>query len=355
MKISLLCHNCLPFDGNSLNHSPLGGTETGAIHLTRELQNLGHTVKVFTPIKWRVDNYYPATSIAHESQDSDIVISVRDYKALAFFPQAKARLFWTGDSYDQTFNVGMGDRRAAKTIDLFLAVSEWHRQTLCEASGFPLEKSWVIKNGIDSKSFADSIFQRVQKNQKRLIYSSMPYRGFIFTPNIYRKILERIPDAEFHAFTGYRCVQNLKTDQQQEELDNTVEELQKLPGFVYHGNVNQSQLAVEFMKSGVLFYPNIFEETSCITAIEAMAGGCVPVTTTFGALPETIANTGMYVTGHPMQEDFADKFATGCCTIMNASNFEELSNNCRERGMTYSWSSVASNLVIEIGTRFNVH
>lgn len=341
------------FDGNSLDHSPLGGTETGAILLARELENLGHTVLVFTPIKFQSGNYYPAQQILEKGQNSDVVISVRDYKALSFFPQAKARLFWTGDSYDQTFNVGMGDKRAAKNIDLFLAVSEWHRRTLCEASGFPLEKSWVIKNGIDKNLFSG--FNPAAKNPKRLIYSSMPYRGFIFTPKIYKKILEQIPDAEFHAFTGYKCVQNLKTDQQQEELDLTVEQLQKLPGFVYHGNVKQSELALEFMKSGVLFYPNVFEETSCITAIEAMAAGCVPVTTTFGALPETIDGTGMYVTGHPMQEDFADKFATACCTIMTAGNFQELSANCRARGMTYSWSGVAANLIAEIGTRFNVH
>ena len=352
MKISILCHSCLPFHGRSLEIGPLGGTETGVILLTKELVNLGHTVKVYSQIQKQIDNYYPINDAIAGSSDCDVVISVRDYKALAYFPN-KVKLFWTGDSYDQPFNVGMGDKRAAKWIDLFLAVSEWHRQTLCEVSGFPLEKSWVIRNGINTSLFENSNGNR---HLRTLIYSSMPYRGFVLTPGIYEKILRFVPDAKFNAFTGFGVVNNLKNEQQVNELDYTVDALRKYSGFTYYGNVKQNILAEQFCKSGILFYPNTFEETSCITAIESMAGGCVPIVPRIGALPETISDCGIFIDGNPGTEEFANTYARACAELMlNVDRFTELSNKCRARGLTYSWKSVAENLVMELKNRFNVN
>jgi glycosyltransferase involved in cell wall biosynthesis len=353
MKISILCHSCLPFHSRTLENTPLGGTETGAIHFSKCLRDLGHEVFVFTNYENAMsDNYFHTSQILNIAPSSDVVISVRDFKALAAFPNTKVRMLWTGDSYDQPFNIGMGDKRAAATIDLFLAVSEWHRQTLCDASGFPLEKSWVIKNGIDTSLFQDN---SIEKNRKKLMYSSMPYRGFIYTPELYSQLYLKCPGIEYHAFTGFKVVNNLKNEQQINELESTVQKLRTIPGFQYRGNVSQKQLAKEYLTAGILFYPNTFEETSCITAIEAMAAGCVPVTSKLGALPETVDEGGILIEGHPSLATYKEDFVNACHKLItDEKHFNEMSKKAKKQASTYDWSNVAKRFIKEVKNRFNV-
>jgi glycosyltransferase involved in cell wall biosynthesis len=48
-------------------------------------------------------------------------------------------------------------------------------------------------------------------------------------------------------------------------------------------------------------YPNIWEETSCIAAIEAMAAGLYTIVTDYGALFETCSDFAVYI---PYEKDF---------------------------------------------------
>ena len=61
--------------------------------------------------------------------------------------------------------------------------------------------------------------------------------------------------------------------------------------------------------SHVFAYPCIWEETSCISAIEAMATGNIPLVTNFGALPETCGDYGYYVNYDTNPKRLAEEFA----------------------------------------------
>jgi glycosyltransferase involved in cell wall biosynthesis len=84
-------------------------------------------------------------------------------------------------------------------------------------------------------------------------------------------------------------------------MDDTIEfkeiynELKSLPNTVYSEPIDHKQLATEFKKACILLYPNIWEETSCVTLIEAMRSGCYPIISDIGALPETSLNYGSVV------------------------------------------------------------
>ena len=72
--------------------------------------------------------------------------------------------------------------------------------------------------------------------------------------------------------------------------------------------MGQAALARVLAEHDFWAYPCTFIETSCISALEAVAAGLYPVTTTLGALPETLAGWGTFVSadGEMLVERWCD-------------------------------------------------
>ena len=331
----------IPFHDRTVEEQPLGGTETGVVRLARELKKLGHEVIVFTteenpPLSDPL--YVPANALGDLGK-VDAFIGIRDWNLLFLPVETGLRFLWTGDSPLQPFTRGLGDKRVSEHIDALLAVSSWHADTLCEASGFPRKKAWVLGNGIEP-SYFEGEEQRVRK---RLIYSSLPYRGLQLMPEILPRILDVHPDVEFHCFSGFKVYQDLAADGDKIDFDRTVALLSRHPQFHNHGNVTQKQLAREMMRSSILCYPNTFEETSCITALEAQAAGCVIVTSALGALSETVGKAGILISGEPGAPEYITHFVEAVNSLLSdevkLDSYAEAAKRQAERS---SWAAVAS-------------
>jgi UDP-glucose:(glucosyl)LPS alpha-1,2-glucosyltransferase len=88
-----------------------------------------------------------------------------------------------------------------------------------------------------------------------------------------------------------------------------------LPNVSYVG-YKPNEFIKDNLKNYHMFaYPNIWEETSCIAAIEAMAAGLYCITTDYGALFETCAEFAVYV---PYEKDFV-KLATTFASVIDAA------------------------------------
>lgn len=345
MRITFVPGQCLPFHAKSLDSQPLGGTETGIIRLSEALQERGHDVTVLTEIANPPPSYplYIPLNAVQFLPEQDIVIGIRDWRTMLYPIKTKKRYFWTGDAYDQPQTVGLGDRRIILQIDNFLTVSEWQRDTMCKVSGFPVEKCTVIRNGIVTSFFEGS----ETKVRKRLIYSSTPYRGLKFLPALFKEVKKKHPDAELHVFSGYDVYGGNK-NQPKELIDefNALSGEITAVGGVMRGNVPQKVLAREFMKGAILAYPNTFAETSCITAMEAQAGGCVVLTTKLGALPETVGTRGILIDGMPPSLEYMKSFLSSLDTLLSEDAlFERLSKESREFALThFDWAEVAKRI-----------
>jgi glycosyltransferase involved in cell wall biosynthesis len=275
----------------------------------------------------------------------DVLISIRDWMPLFMPVKAKKHFFWTGDSYDQPQNWGIGDKRLQSKIDTVLTVSEWHADTLSKKSGFPRTRTWPLRNGIHAPYF-EGVEER---NRFRLIYSSTPYRGLEHLPELYLKIKELHQEVELHVFSGYGVYShtNRGYNAQAEAEWNTLKStLENLPDCTVHGNVSQKQLAREYMKSGILTYPNTFEETSCISVLEAKAAGCPVVTSRKAALPETVGKGGILIEGEPGTEPYNRNFIDAVSALLSdESTFDSFSAQAKEEAQECTWMKIAQRFV----------
>lgn len=343
MKIAFIPGSCAPFHGKTLEERPLGGIETAVIRLASALDKMGHSVYVFS----RFENppltkplYLPLRAM-EDLGDVDVMISVRELLPLFMNIRAKQRYYWTGDSYDQLQHLGLGDRRTVQRLDAALFVSDWQADALCSISGYPRERCYTLRNGVDPALFQGS----ETRNLKRLMYSSTPFRGLAHMPKLFKAIRNSVNDAELHIFSGFAVYEGSSINRQalDQQFAPLFDKLAALPGVTVHGNVRQSLLAREFMKSAILAYPNTFEETSCISAMEAMAGGCSVVTSDRGALPETLAGSGHLIQGMPGTAAYDDAFVERIVNLLqNSAALSAASLRALERAKSFGWDTIAA-------------
>ncbi len=343
LSIAFYAGRCIPIHARSLDERPLGGTETGLIRLAEVLEARGHSITVFSshksppPSKPR---YLPADHIL-KGERFDLIVLLQEWKP-AFFNLPSNRIwFWTGDGAEQYSNYGLGDLRVIKRIEKFLAVSTYHKESVCGLSGFPSEKCAIIGNGVHLPYFEGTEV----RNRKRLIFTSAPYRGLHLVPALLNELRISYPGIEFHGFTGM-SLYDRETPFEGPHVAH-YREIHKIlapqPGVTLHGNVAQSTLAREYMRSSILFYPNTVAETCCITALEAQAAGCAIVTSELGALRETVGDSGVIVPGEPGSEAYMRQFIHATKAILGDDKlFQRLSETGRARALReLSWDKVA--------------
>ena len=342
MKIALVPGSCVPFDGTTLHNRPLGGTETAVIRLAEALDRLGHKVFVFTQIEsppLTKPLFLPYRAL-QDIGEVDVLIAVRELLPLFSGVRSKLKYFWTGDSYDQLQHLGLGDRRVIRTLTSLLAVSNWQADRLCAISGYPRDRAYILKNGFAPHLFANN----TPRNPKKLIYTSTPYRGLAHLPFIFNKIREEVPDAELHVFSSMRVYDsaNAPVAIADKAFEPVFQKLRATPGVIHHGSVTQDKLAEALLSSSLMVYPNTFEETSCIAAIESLAAGVPVITSRRGALPETVGDAGIFIEGEPQSNGYREQFIRATVNLLKDKNaWQQLHKRAVARSLSMTWDSIA--------------
>lgn len=206
-----------------------------------------------------------------------------EFSIFNYLPYAdfnKPTIYWNQLSYDQAAIQFLNEPEWIEKIDQFIFVSHWQAEKFRQLFNIPGYKTHVFKNAsLGVKPREHGVREKV-----RLCYTSTPWRGL----EILLKAWEILKpeNAELHVFSSCKIYgeEFAKTDFQYEHLYNKCNEL---PGVVYRGSIPNEELRNELHEFDILAYPNTFEETSCISVIEALCAGLRVVTSNLGALPET--------------------------------------------------------------------
>jgi glycosyltransferase involved in cell wall biosynthesis len=219
-------------------------------------------------------------------------------------------------------------------IDKLFVKTKYHRNLL---PNIPDDKFVVIGNGITLDRFKNN----VTKNPHRFIYSSTPNRGLdILLEYMWDDIVKEIPDAEIHTYYGFNTFYELEKNNPERMLwMKKMQKLMEKPGVVNHGRVNQAELASDILKSSFWLYPTFFAEIHCITACEMQAGGCIPITSGYAALEETVLN-GITVEGDVYDPKYHKEFVSKVVEMAKKDNIE-LINKTINDAQSFDWDIVA--------------
>ncbi len=347
MKWVFLFNEPRPLHAHILEERPFGGGIAAIIHLAEALEALGEEVFVLTCLE-DLPPSRPCYITWEQLSDIgpvDVLLAVRGWNRLIDFPLPhKKCYFWTGDTAYNPKTMGLGDPRVVAVLNAFIAKSHWQMVSLCKASGFPLNKSWVLPNGVPLNYFAGT----EQRRRKRLIYASTPYRGLQFLPKIFRALKERHPELELFVYSSHDRLSVEWPPSPEDDLPyrDLFNELSRLPDCHVSSSILQRALARELMKSTVLVYPTHFEETCANVTLEAQAAGCPIVTSDLASLPETVGDAGIMVEGKPGTESYDTRFIEAVDLLLtDDAYFQALSRKGLERVKSFDWKKRAQELL----------
>ncbi len=346
-----------PWGPDSGYDTGIGGSETAAAQIAKAMAERGHDVTIFSECqgfagvyphgRGRVEYVHHSMYEMHAHKPVDILLVSRRPLAFLEMPaHARLRVLWLHDNHVGPATVLTSEGLLA--ADLILPVSKWHRDYVLQRYPF-LDPRKVVatRNGIDSDLYRDGPLPKKNK----LIYSSSADRGLMLAIDYFRDVRKEVPDAELHIFYGFETVtkiieKGLLKEKDGGELLEQIEELKRranaTEGVFLRGRIGQRQLSREMRESKVWFYPTWFEESSCITAMEAQAAECTPITTALAALNETVHHGFLLqqpATGHAYKEAFVAR-AIWC--LKNEEPRSALAAVGRENSLDFhSWKSVA--------------
>jgi glycosyltransferase involved in cell wall biosynthesis len=246
--------------------------------------------------------YYTMSSMVEPGWEKDInlILSFCDPKLL---DPTKKNVIWQQLNTNEESIAAMADPKFIESVDYFVWVSYWVYEKYRQKFNVPAYKSIVIRNATQPIEFKE----RSKDGKIKLVYTSTPWRGLDILVNAFKKLNR--DDVELDVFSSTKIYGPNFEKITEGQFDWLWELCRTTPGVTYHGYQPNEVVRDYISKAHIFSYPNTFEETSCIAAIEALTAGCQFITTGYGALPETCGDWATYIPYGPNRDMMADRFA----------------------------------------------
>jgi len=203
----------------------------------------------------------------------------------------KLNILWQKNSYDQpNLAPWFSNPENHKKYDWYVWNSHWTYEKYRYFFNIPTERSIVIKNGID-------FFPQRKIYKKgdpiKLIHHCTPWRGL----NVLLRAMQEItdPNITLDVYSSTQVYGDQFKKQNDDQFKPLYEQAKQLPNVNYIGYETNEYIKANMNKYDMFVYPSTFEETSCVSALEALASGVHVVTNNYGALYETCAEWPVYI------------------------------------------------------------
>jgi len=205
----------------------------------------------------------------------------------------RQNILWLHDLWADPEAQHLKDPQSRARFTRLVFVSNWQLSTYNLALGVPYSESIVLKNAIDPIPLVGK-----SEDQIRLIYHTTPHRGLQILVPVMEE-LAKIHGDKIH-LDIYSSFEAYGWKERDEPYLDLFERAKNHPNMTYHGFQPNDIVRKALQEAHIYAYPCIWQETSCISVIEAMSAGCEVVCPNLAALPETTAG---FATGYQYSED----------------------------------------------------
>jgi glycosyltransferase involved in cell wall biosynthesis len=279
----------------------LGGAEAALVLLSRELARSGHAVRIFNQARFSGHlNGVWYQNLARINPDEEFELLVLAKFSFAGFERLKAKrkVFWSLDLLKSDW-----DQSIFPFVDRVVCMSRFHGQFIKQAyrkiDPPPLH---IMGLGVPANDYIGDGPLETPRKSLQLIYCSMPDRGLRHLARLFPRIKELVPAAELVITSDFSLWQKPAGNAEYKEL------FDGMAGVCYPGTVPRDELVRLQKSSRVMAYPCAFPEGFCISALECMAAGAVPVTTRDFALVDTVGEMGVLLDGKPGEPEYDSAF-----------------------------------------------
>ena len=255
----------------------------------------------------------------------------------------KINVLWQHLNYDQPNTQLMKDRKFVDSIDYFIYVSNWQYNRFREVYQIPEYKSFVIKNATHAFEPVKKEPLMISSDKIKLIYTSTPWRGLIVLLKAIEILNKTRDDFEVDIYSSTKIYGSAFDEKEKDKFKDLFEKCKKTKNVNYHGYTFNGEIRRAVEKAHLYVYPSIFEETSCLSVIEAMSAGCHVVTTNYGALPETCGEFATMIEFDSSGQNLINRYSETLNSVIdnykNGIYKEDLEMQTRYYNKYYSWET----------------
>jgi glycosyltransferase involved in cell wall biosynthesis len=255
----------------------------------------------------------------------------------------KINILWQHLNYDQPNVKLMQDRKFVDSIDYFIYVSHWQYNRFREVYKIPEYKSFVIKNATHAFEPVKKESLMITSDKIKLLYTSTPWRGLIILLKAIEILNKTRDDFEVDIYSSTKIYGSTFDENEKDKFTDLFDKCKNTKNVNYHGYTFNGEIRRAVEKAHIYAYPSIFEETSCLAIIEAMAAGCHVVTTNYGALPETCGEFATMIefdsSGQNLIERYAETLNSVIDNYKNNLYKDDLEMQIKYYNKNYSWET----------------
>ena len=248
----------------------------------------------------------------------------------------KINILWMQHFVNQEEARNLGSKKYIDQLDFIVFNSHWNFEKFVYQFKVPENKCVVIRNAIKKIEFEEK-----PKDKINLIYHTTPWRGLDVLLKVFKNL--NIENVELNICSSTKIYGKKFDDAYGKKYEKVFEECKKTKNVNYFGFITNEEIVKLLKKMHIYSYPSIWAETSCISAIEAMAAGCEIVTTNLGALYETCSPFGTFVgfdrNLKNLEKKYKDILENSIKNYWSAENQKKLKLQQEAINSLYSWNT----------------
>ena len=254
----------------------------------------------------------------------------------------KINILWQKNSWDQpNLHDWFKNKNNHTKYDWYVFNSHWNYEHFTKFFNLPTQRCVVINNGIDNITPREISYSKGDK--LKIIHHCTPWRGL----NVLLGAMQLIEDKniELDVYSSCEVYGKDFAEANDKTYQALYDQAKKLPNVNYIGYKSNEYIKEHLKDYHMFVYPSIWEETFCISLLEAMAAGLYCITTNYGALYETGAEFPMYIPHCKDYKFLARKFSIGITSAKQTLHLEPIQDHLRRQvkyaNVYYGWPKIS--------------